>query len=67
MRIKPPSTDLHGDEIRAHITATDWHQDRAVGHAEADQTNMVTVWCAISDATVENGCLQVIPGAHRKA
>jgi ectoine hydroxylase-related dioxygenase (phytanoyl-CoA dioxygenase family) len=25
---------------------------------------MITVWCAISDATVENGCLQVIPGAH---
>ena len=23
---------------------------------------MVTVWCAVTDATVENGCLQVIPG-----
>ena len=31
---------------------------------EADQTNMITVWCAISDATVENGCLQAIPRAH---
>jgi phytanoyl-CoA hydroxylase len=64
VRIKPPATDLRSNEIRAHITATDWHQDRGVTHAEADQTTMVTVWCAVTDATVENGCLQVIPGAH---
>jgi ectoine hydroxylase-related dioxygenase (phytanoyl-CoA dioxygenase family) len=67
VRIKPPATDLRADEIRAHITATDWHQDRGVGLEEADNTKMVTVWCAITDATVENGCLQVIPGAHRGA
>ncbi len=59
VRIKPPATDLRKDEIRAHITATDWHQDRAVALEEADQTRMVTVWIAITDATVENGCLQV--------
>jgi ectoine hydroxylase-related dioxygenase (phytanoyl-CoA dioxygenase family) len=66
VRIKPPSTDLRGDEIRAHITATDWHQDQGVTHAEADDTKMITVWCAITDATEENGCLQVVPGAHRR-
>ena len=65
IRIKPPVPDLQAGEIRAHITATDWHQDRAVALEEADQTNMVTVWCAITDATVENGCLQVIPKGHR--
>lgn len=61
VRLKPPVTDLHSDEIRAHITATDWHQDRAVALQEADQTRMVTVWVAVTDATVENGCLQVQP------
>lgn len=61
VRIKPPAPDLRADEIRAHITATDWHQDRAVALAEADETQMVTVWLAITDATEENGCLQVIP------
>jgi len=66
VRIKPPSANLHGNEIRAHITATDWHQDRGVTHAEADDTRMITIWCAISDATMQNGCLQVIPGAHRR-
>ena len=61
VRIKPPATNLANDEIRAHITATDWHQDRAVALEEADETQMVTVWLAITDATVENGCLQVLP------
>ena len=45
VRIKPPATDLRADEIRAHITSTDWHQDQGVTHAEADNTKMVTVWC----------------------
>jgi len=62
VRIKPPADALRTDEVRAHITATDWHQDRAVAHAEADRTDMVTVWLAITDATPENGCLQAIPG-----
>ena len=61
VRLKPPVPQLHQDEIRAHIAATDWHQDRGVAHDEADSTDMITVWIAISDATEENGCLQVVP------
>ncbi len=61
LRIKPPATDLRAGEVRAHITRTDWHQDRAVALEEADQTDMVTIWIAITDATVQNGCLQVLP------
>ena len=65
VRIKPPSTQLYQNEIRAHITATHWHQDRAVTLEEADHSRMVTAWIAVNDATVENGCLQVIPGSHK--
>jgi phytanoyl-CoA hydroxylase len=65
VRLKPPSRTLRGTESRAHVTATDWHQDRAVAHAEGDGTRMVTVWLAMSDATVENGCLQAIAGKPR--
>ncbi|MGC1494228.1 MAG: phytanoyl-CoA dioxygenase family protein [Sulfitobacter sp.] len=64
VRLKPPATALDADEIRAHITATDWHQDRAVALEDADQTDMVTVWIAVTDATVQNGCLQVQPQTH---
>lgn len=67
VRIKPPAAHLPHSEIRAHITRTDWHQDRAVTLEEADATRMVTCWCAVTDASVENGCLQVIPGSHRGA
>ncbi|NND22890.1 MAG: phytanoyl-CoA dioxygenase [Silicimonas sp.] len=61
VRIKPPERTLNKDEIRAHVGGTDWHQDRAVALEEADETTMVTVWLAVTDATVENGCLQVVP------
>ncbi|KIC47266.1 phytanoyl-CoA dioxygenase [Ruegeria sp. ANG-S4] len=63
VRLKPPAQKLSKDEVRAHITATDWHQDRAVALENADQTDMVTVWIAVNDATIENGCLQVLPKA----
>ena len=33
--------------------------------AEADKTEVVTLWIPLLDATVENGCLQLIPYSHR--
>ena len=62
VRIKPPERNVAKDEIRAHIVSTDWHQDQGVTLESADKTEMITVWLAITDATVENGCLQVKPG-----
>ena len=67
VRIKPPSIDLREGEARAHITATDWHQDRAVALEDADETQMVTIWLAVTDATLENGCLQVLPKTRGQA
>lgn len=32
VRIKPPATNLRRDEIRAHVTGTDWHQDLSLIH-----------------------------------
>jgi phytanoyl-CoA hydroxylase len=43
--------------------AVEWHQDWAFGPATND--NLLTVGLALDDATVENGCLMVIPGSHR--
>ncbi|MCP4317808.1 MAG: phytanoyl-CoA dioxygenase family protein [Hyphomicrobiales bacterium] len=62
VRIKPPQNAVPESETRAHIIATDWHQDKGVTLEEADDTEFVTVWLAITDATVENGCLQVASG-----
>ena len=65
IRIKPPQAEVKADEIRAHVTTTDWHQDRGVTHAEADRTTMVTVWLAITDVGLDNAPLQVLPRHHR--
>ncbi|MBC6407500.1 MAG: phytanoyl-CoA dioxygenase family protein [Rhodobacteraceae bacterium] len=64
LRIKPPERLVAKGETRAHIISTDWHQDRGVTLECADETEMITVWLAITDATEENGCLQVKPGAE---
>ena len=67
VRIKPPMKIIDEDDHdRALIGRTHWHQDSGVGLPEADDTRMVTCWVAISRATPENGCLQVLPGSHRQ-
>ena len=61
VRIKPPQREVPKDETRAHIGLTAWHQDRGVGHPDADQSHVLTVWIAVTDATIDNGCLRLIP------
>lgn len=40
-----------------------WHQDNGYTYIEPQQ--YLTCWIALTDATVENGCPQVVPGVHR--
>jgi non-heme Fe2+,alpha-ketoglutarate-dependent halogenase len=54
---------------------TDWHQADTFANAsgtpqilwpdDAEFGGTITVWSAFTEATVENGCLQFIPGTHR--
>ncbi|MFE9775793.1 chlorinating enzyme [Streptomyces sp. NPDC005931] len=56
---------------------TDWHQadnfsnvagskhPQIVWPEDADFGGTITVWTAFTEASVENGCLQFIPGSHR--
>ena len=41
-----------------------WHQDLAYFNY-AGGTRVVGVWIALDEATVENGCMQLLPGQHR--
>ena len=41
-----------------------WHQDSF--YFPFDQTPQIGLWLAVSDATLENGCLWVLPGSHRE-
>lgn len=40
-----------------------WHQDN--GYTYVEPQSYLTCWIAITDATLDNGCISVMPGAHR--
>ncbi len=47
---------------RGDETYVSWHQDNTYfGH---DPCEVVTAWIALSPATLESGCVQVLPGTH---
>ncbi len=48
------------------ISQVPWHQDNGVILPEADESKILTVWFPVTPSTLENGCLQVIPGSHRR-
>ena len=58
IRAKPPAA-LTGEG--AGFFNVPWHQDAGVTWAEADDSDIVTCWLALVDATVENGCMEVMP------
>jgi len=43
---------------------TGWHQD--IRYWSFEKPELVSVWLALGPETLENGCLQVIPGTHRQ-
>jgi phytanoyl-CoA hydroxylase len=66
VRLKPPERVVPRNPncMSALVGETPWHQDNAVLTQDADDTEILTVWIPLVDATVENGCLIVIPGSH---
>lgn len=62
-----PNIKLYCDQLmmkpRFNGTVTDWHQDSVAWPQFAPQEH-VSCWIALDDATVENGCMTVIPGSH---
>jgi len=41
-----------------------WHQDNGYAYVEPQQ--YLTIWLALTDATIDNGCPWVVPGLHRQ-
>jgi hypothetical protein len=62
----PPKVFEHGAQANGLVSKVEWHQDNGVVLPEADEATILTVWLALTDATVENGCMQVIPRSHRE-
>jgi ectoine hydroxylase-related dioxygenase (phytanoyl-CoA dioxygenase family) len=42
---------------------TPWHQDEAYWNPELDYTSF-SLWIPLQEATLENGCMQFVPGSH---
>jgi phytanoyl-CoA hydroxylase len=41
-----------------------WHQDD--GYTPVEPSPYLTLWLALNDATVENGCVWVLPGSYKR-
>ena len=67
VRIKPPEKSVPESLAGlSYVGKTTWHQDMGALMDEADDTEVVTAWVAITDANRDNGCLCAIPGSHKK-
>ena len=69
-----PVTDLLGPDLLCRSSSlfvkepgdaafVAWHQDAA--YWELDPPDVATAWVAITESTIANGALQVLPGSHR--
>ncbi len=45
-------------------TILPWHQDGGDSWS-LDRDPLVTLWTALDPATIDNGCVQIIPGSHK--
>jgi phytanoyl-CoA hydroxylase len=67
IRMKLPERALSSEGKSSFLAGSvSWHQDLGVLTEDADEATILSAWVPITDATVENGCLQVIPGSHRR-
>ncbi len=47
-----------------HPSYVAWHQDSVYWDLQGDE--VATAWIALTDSTLENGCVQVVEGSHRE-
>ena len=59
-QIKQPLAEASGDEQR--YTEVPWHQDGA--YFDLRPPVWASAWIAVTEATLDNGCLQVVRGSH---
>jgi len=51
---------------RGNGKAVPWHTDGAYWNKRLTPMNVITLWLAVDESTVENGCMRVIPGSHKQ-
>lgn len=73
-RVLDAVEQILGPDILVHSTTlfskhpggkfVSWHQDSF--YWRLSEPSLVSAWIALSDSTIENGCLRVQPGTHRQ-
>ena len=63
IRAKPPAASSGSGPGFFNVP---WHQDAGVTWEEAEHSDIITCWVPLTDATVENGCMEVMPGAWKR-
>jgi chlorinating enzyme len=46
--------------------AVPWHTDGAYWGTRLQPMKVITLWLAVDESSVENGCMRVIPGTHKQ-
>ena len=64
VRIKVPERLINADKRSGLNAKTEWHQDNGVVQTEADETDLLTVWLPLTEASERHGCLMVVPRSH---
>jgi len=52
------------DKLPHTAAATPWHQDEAYWLPGIPDRRSLSVWLALDEATVDNGCIWFVPGSH---
>jgi phytanoyl-CoA hydroxylase len=60
VRAKPP--DRFEPTLGPSHHMAPWHQDAGVMMPEAEDSDLITCWLPLGDATADMGCMEVIPG-----
>eukprot|EP00041_Stephanoeca_diplocostata_P030764 m.939059 g.939059 ORF g.939059 m.939059 type:complete len:443 (+) comp23823_c1_seq9:90-1418(+) len=61
-----PAWNLRAKMPSHEETVVPWHQDNSYWEPRIWDEKVITIWVALVDATVENGCMQMVKGGHRK-
>ena len=64
VRVKLPEHLVPREKRTSQNATTGWHQDNGVVNTEADNTEMLTVWFPLTEASEQHGCLKVVPRSH---
>jgi ectoine hydroxylase-related dioxygenase (phytanoyl-CoA dioxygenase family) len=64
-----PGISIYSSKLVSKLPFNDtvchWHQDDAYYHKVGESSVRMSIWVPLTEATLDNGCLWVVPGSHK--